>query len=195
MSTNQIIMMSKTAEQTNAILNQIKDMPTTMVEVNINQSILSSNLISMDKSTIEMVVNTLIHTIKNVFDVSFYDINCLAYRIDTLQDDFFSYDVIEHRLILFGIGFEKKLPLLKESVKSFVRSKMGDLCSMIILENQESSQIFTYLKKQGENTTHRGEFVSDKMLKFYHPDLYSISEKGWHIFNPKELQSSFVVFE
>jgi len=188
-------MRTATTSQINSILSKIKEFPTTLVEVSITQSILSSKLISMDKSTIEMVVNTILHNIRNVLGNSFDDLNCIAYRIDTLQNEFFSYDVIQHRLIFCGNGFDKKLSLLKEKLNSFVKSKMGDFCSLIILEKQESSQVFAFLKKQAENTTYNEEFESDKMLKFYHPDLYSISEKGWYIFNPKELQSSFVVFE
>jgi len=188
-------MRSATTSQINSILSQIKEFPTTLVEVSINQSILSSKLTSMDKSTIEMVVNSILYSIKNVLDRSFDDINCLAYRIDTTKNEFFSYDVIQHRLIFFGNGFDNKLPIVKEKVTSFVKLKMGDFCTVSVRENQESSQVFTYLKNQSDNTTYKEEFESDKMLKFYHPDLYSISEKGWYIFNPKELQSSFIVFE
>jgi hypothetical protein len=92
-------------------------------------------------------------------------------------------------------GFEKKLPLLKEQLESFVKTKMGDSFSLIIREEQESEEVYLFFKNQVENTTNKKEFESDKMLKFYHPDLYSISEQGWHILNPKELKSSFVVFE
>jgi hypothetical protein len=91
-------------------------------------------------------------------------------------------------------GFEKKLPELKEKLKSFVKTKMGDPFSMIVREEQDNDEVYTYLKNQVENSTNKKEFISDKMLKFYHTDLYSISEQGWHIWNPKELKSSFVVF-
>jgi hypothetical protein len=187
--------MSNPTNQQSSIIKQIKDFPTTLVEVNITQSILSSKLVSMDKATIEMVVNTIIHMIKNILDKSYDKIDCLAYRIDTLKNDFFSYDNIQHRLIFIGNGFEKKLPILKEQLESFVKTKMGDPFSLIIREEQESEEIYLYFKNQIENTTHKKEFVSDKMLKFYHPDLYSISDQGWHILNPKELNSSFVVFD
>lgn len=52
--------MTNTTKQTGSIIKRIKNFPTTLVEVNITQSILSSKLASMDKSTIEMVVNTII---------------------------------------------------------------------------------------------------------------------------------------
>jgi hypothetical protein len=187
--------MSNPTNQQSFISKQIKDFPTTLVEVNITQSILSSKLISMDKATIEMVINTVIHLINNTLDKDFAKIDCLAYRIDISKNDFFSYDNIQHRLILIGNGFEKKLPILKEQLESFVKTKMGDPFSLIIREEQESEEIYLYFKNQIENTTHKKEFVSDKMLKFYHPDLYSISDQGWHILNPKELDSSFVVFD
>jgi hypothetical protein len=187
--------MSNQTNQQSSIIKQIKDFPTTLVEVNITQSILSSKLISMDKATIEMVINTVIHLIKNALDEYFSKIDCLAYRIDISKNDFFSYDNIQHRLILIGNGFEKKLPLLKEQLKSFVKTKMGDSFSLIIREEQESEEVYLFFKNQVENTTNKKEFESDKMLKFYHPDLYSISDQGWHIFNPKELKSSFVVFD
>jgi hypothetical protein len=187
--------MTITSKQTSSIIKRIKNFPTTLVEVNITQSILSSKLASMDKSTIEMVVNTIIHLIKNVLDKTYDKIDCIAYRIDTLKNDFFTYDHIQHRLIFMGNGFEKKLPVLKEKLKSFVKTKMGDPFSLIVREEQDSDEVYTYFKNQVENSTNKKEFISDKMLKFYHPDLYSISEQGWYILNPKELKSSFVVFE
>ena len=187
--------MSNPSIQQSSIIKQIKDFPTTLVEVNITQTILSSKLMSMDKSTIEMVVNTIIHLIKNVLDKTYDKIDCLAFRIDALKNDFFSYDHIQHRLIFTGNGFERKLPVLKEKLKSFVKTKMGDSFSLIVREEQDSDEVYTYLKNQVENSTNKKEFISDKMLKFYHTDLYTISEHGWHILNPKELKSSFVIFE
>jgi hypothetical protein len=187
--------MTNSTKQTSSIIKRIKNFPTTLVEVNITQSILSSKLASMDKSTIEMIVNTIIHLIKNVLDKTYDKIDCIGYRIDTLKNDFFSYDHIQHRLIFIGNGFEKKLPVLKEKLKTFVKTKMGDPFSMIVREEQDNDEVYTYFKNQVENTSNKKEFISDKMLKFYHSDLYSISEQGWHILNPKELKSSFVVFE
>jgi hypothetical protein len=32
-------------------------------------------------------------------------------------------------------------------------------------------------------------------LKFYHPDLYEISAKGWYVMTPNELKNSFKIFE
>lgn len=186
--------MTNPTNQTSFIFKPIKDFPTTLVEVNITQSILSSKLVSMDKATIEMVVNTVIHLFKNVLGKDFAEIDCIAYRINTSKNDFFSYDNIQHRLIFIGNGFEKKLPLLEEKLKSFVKTKMGDSFSLIIRDEQESEDVYLFFKNQIENTTYKKEYESDKMLKFYHPDLYSISNQGWHILNPKELDSSFVVF-
>jgi hypothetical protein len=183
--------MSNQTNQTSSILKQIKDFPTTLVEVNISQSILSSKLVSMDKATIEMVLNTIIHTIKNVLDKDFEKIDCLTYRIDTFKNDYFSYDNIQHRLIFIGKGFEKKLPLLKEQLESFVKTKMGDSFSFIVREEQESDEVYLFFKNQIENTTNKKEFESDKMLKFYHPDLYSISDQGWYILNPNQLEIHF----
>lgn len=187
--------MTNPTNQTSFIFKQIKDFPTTLVEVNITQSILSSKLVSMDKATIEMVVNTVIHLIKNVLGKDFAEIDCIAYVINTSKNDFFSYDNIQHRLIFIGNGFEKKLPLLEEQLKSFVKTKMGDSFSLIIRDEQESEDVYLFFKNQIENTTYKKEYESDKMLKFYPPDLYSISDLGWHILNPKELDSSFVVFD
>ena len=187
--------MTNSTKQTCSIIKRIKNFPTTLVEVNITQSILSSKLASIDKSTIEMIVNSIIHLIKNVLDKTYDKIDCIGYRIDTLKNDFFSYDHIQHRLIFMGKGFERKLPVLKEKLKSFVKTKMGDSFSLIVREEQYNDEVNTYFKNQVENSTNKKEFISDKMLKFYHTDLYSISEQGWHILNPKELKSSFVVFE
>jgi hypothetical protein len=184
-----------TSKQTSSIIKRIKNFPTTLVEVNITQSILSSKLASMDKSTIEMIVNTIIHLIKNVLDKIYDNIDCIAYRIDTLKNDFFTYDHIQHRLIFMGNGIEKKLTILKEKLKSFVKTKMGDSFSLIVREEQDSDEVYTFFKNQVENTTNKKDFISDKMLKFYHNDLYKISDKGWHVMTPKELKNSFKIFE
>jgi hypothetical protein len=132
----------KPSKQTSSIMDLIEKYPTTLVEVNIIQSILTSKLPSMDKSTIEMVLNTLVHYIKNVLDKSFNDINCLAYRIDTLMNDFFTYDYIQHRLVFIGNGFERHLPFLKEKLLAFVKSKMGDSFSLIIRDEQDSDEVY-----------------------------------------------------
>lgn len=175
------------SNETKSVMNSIKDFPTTLVEIKIIQSILSSKLISMDKPTIEKLINVLIHNIKNVFDKLFDKIDCIAFKIDILKSDIFTYDFIQHRLIIIGNGFEDKLPLLKEKLESFVKSKMGDSFSLIVNEEQSSDEVYTYFNNQSINSTNRSEFESEKMLKFYHPDLYSISEQGWIILNPTEL--------
>jgi hypothetical protein len=66
---------------------------------------------------------------------------------------------------------------------------------LIYQEEQDSDEVYTYFKNQVENTSNKKDFISDKMLKFYHSDLYSISEQGWHIFVPREIKSSFIVFK
>jgi hypothetical protein len=168
-------------------MGQLKDYPTTLVELKITQSIVSSKLVSMDQSTIETMVNNIIQNVKNVLGDSFDKIDCLLFRIDTLKGGHFTYDYIQHRFVLIGNGFENKLPLLKEKLKSYVQSKMGDKFSLIVHEEQEPNEIYSYVNSQVENTTHKETFISEKMLNFYHPDLYSISEKGWQILYLKGL--------
>ena len=69
---------------------------------------------------------------------------------------------------------------------------MGDSCSLFLRENQTSDEVYTYLNNQPENNSNRNEFESDKMKQFYHTDLYNNSDKGWMIFQPNQLQNSFV---
>jgi hypothetical protein len=183
------------SKQTSQILSKLKNLPVNLVEIKIVQSILSSKIVSMDKNAIEKLINTIIHHIKNVFDKSFDDIQICAYRIDIIKDDYFSFDYIQHRFVIIGKGFEKKIHLLKEKIKSYVKMKMGDNCSLIIREDQESPELYTYFFQQPPNSTNKEHFVSDKMLKFYHPDLYELSERGWAIFNPNQIKNSFILFQ
>jgi hypothetical protein len=84
----------------------------------------------MNKETLEKIFNTCLHYIKNHFGKQFEKIEVIAYRIDITPSDIFSFDFIQHRIILIGNGINKKIPVLRESLITYVKSKMGDLLSV-----------------------------------------------------------------
>ena len=183
--------------QVSQMMKKLNHFPVDLVEIRITQSILSSKLTSINKETIEKILNTCLHHIKNHFGKQFEKIEVITYRIDLTPSDIFSFDLIQHRIILIGNGINKKIPVLRESLNSYVKSKMGDLLSVYEREKQGSVEVYLFLINQPQNTNSQEklENLSAKTNTFYHPDLYDFSEKGWHILNPKELKSSFVVFE
>jgi hypothetical protein len=183
--------------QVTQIMKKLDSFPMDLVEIRITQSILSSKLTSINKETIEKILNTCFHHIKNHFGKQYEKIEVMAYRIDLTPSDIFSFDFIQHRIILIGNGINKKIPVLRESLNTYVKSKMGDVLSVYEREKQRSEEVYLYLINQSKNTNSQDklERLSDKTNSFYHPDLYEFSNKGWHIFVPREIKSSFIVFK
>ena len=181
--------------QVSQIMKKLDNFPMDLVEIRITQSILSSKLTSINKETIEKILNTCLHHIKNYFGKQFEKIEVMAYRIDLTPSYIFTFDFIQHRIILIGNGIIKKIPVLRESLKSYVKSKMGDELSVNEFEKQRSEEVYLYLINQPENLNNQSkmEYLSDKTNNFYHPDLYDFSKKGWYIFIPRDIKSSFVV--
>jgi hypothetical protein len=183
--------------QVSQIMKKISDFPIDLVEIKITQSLLSSKLPSMDRETIEKVLNSVLHQIKNNLGKHYEKLELIAYRIDTTSSNVLSIDYIQHRLILLGNGFIKKIPTLKESLSSYVKSKMGDTLSIYIREQQQSEEIYTFFINQPTNTSRKQsmDHLSDKTNNFYHPDLYEFSKQGWLILYPKDIMSSFVILK
>jgi hypothetical protein len=183
--------------QVTQIMKKLDNFPMDLVEIRITQSILSSKLISINNETIEKLLNTCFHHIKNHFGKQFEKIEVMAYRVDLTPSDIFSFDFIQHRIILIGNGINKKIPVLRESLNSYVKSKMGDVLSVYEREKQRSEEVYLYLINQPQNPNSKDKLdnLSDKTNSFYHPDLYEFSKKGWHIFIPRDIKSSFIVFK
>jgi hypothetical protein len=184
-------------KQVSQIMKKLNQFPLDLVEIRITQSILSSKLTSLNKETIEKIFNTCLHYIKNHFGKQFEKIEVIAYRIDITPSDIFSFDFIQHRIILIGNGINKKIPVLRESLITYVKSKMGDLLSVYEREKQKNEEIHLYLINQPQNPNSQDKLknLSDKTNRFYHNDLYEFAKKGWHIFTPRDIQSSFIVFK
>ena len=183
--------------QVTQIMKKLDNFPMDLVEIRITQSILSSKLTSINKETIEKILNTCLHHIKNHFGKQYDKIEVMAYRIDLTPSDIFTFDFIQHRIILIGNGINKKIPVLRESLNTYVKSKMGDAMSVYEREKQRSEEVYLYLINQPKNTNSQDKLgnLSDKTNSFYHPDLYDFSNKGWHIFTPRDIKSSFIVFK
>lgn len=173
-------------------MKAIKNFPVDIIEIKITQSILSSKMNDMSKGSLEKLINTLVFSIRYTLGKSYNDLDVIAYRVDLTASHIMTFDYIQHRLILIGNGLEDKMTYLKESIGSIVKNKMGDSCSLFLRENQTSDEVYTYLNNQPQNNSNRNEFETDKMKQFYHLDLYNNSEKGWMIFQPNQLQNSFV---
>jgi hypothetical protein len=169
-------------KQVSQIMKKLNLFPLDLVEIRITQSILSSKLTSMNKETLEKIFNTCLHYIKNHFGKQFEKIEVIAYRIDITPSDIFSFDFIQHRIILIGNGINKKIPVLRESLITYVKSKMGDLLSVYEREKQKNEEIHLYLINQPQNPNSQDKLknLSDKTNRFYHTDLY---------------ESSFIVFK
>lgn len=184
------------SNQVKQIMEKLNKFPIDLVQIEITQSILSSKLTSIDNVAIEKILNTCLHHIKSQLGFDFENIEIMAYRIDVETSDFFSMDYIHHKIILIGNGFLNKIPILQESLNNYVSNKLGDKLYFEIKENQQKDNISSYLLNQTANTTRGNRFddLSDKTNKFYHPELYDFSSKGWIILDPKEVNSSFVIF-
>jgi len=182
--------------QVNQIMEKLNDFPVDLFQIEITQSILSSKLTSIDNEAIEKILNTCLHHIKSQLGNDFENIKVIAYIINIETSDFFSMDYIHHKLILIGNGFLKKIPILQESLNTYVSNKLGDKLSIEIKENQLREEISSYLLNQNSNILRGDRFdeLSDKTNTFYHPELYDFSRKGWIILDPKEINSSFVIF-
>ena len=182
--------------QVNQIMEKLNKSPVDLVQIEITQSILSSKLTSIDNESIEKILNTCLHHIKSQLGNDFENIEIMAYRIDVETSDFFSMDYIHHKIILIGNGFLKKIPILQESLNNYVSNKLGDKLSFKIKESQQRDDISNFLLNQTSNTKRGDRFddLSDKTNTFYHPELYEFSSKGWIILDPKEINSSFVIF-
>ena len=176
--------------QVSLIMNKLDEFPIDMVEIGITQSLLSSKLNSMNQETIEKIFNSIIHITKNHIGENYDNIEVIAYRIDTEESEVFSMDYIKHRLILLGNGFIEKIPTLKENLNNIVSQKIGGTLSIDVRENQQNEEIYTDLMNQSPNSKRdeKYENLSDKTNMFYHPDLYIFSEKGWHIFVPRDIE-------
>jgi len=182
--------------QVNQIMEKLNNSPVDLVQIEITQSILSSKLTSIDNEAIEKILNTCLHYIKNQLGNDFKNIKVMAYRINIETSDFFSMDYIHHKLILIGNQFLKKIPILQESLNTYVSNKLGDKLSIEIKENQLREEISSYLLNQNSNILRGNRFdeLSNKTNTFYHPELYDFSSKGWIILDPVEIDSSFVIF-
>lgn len=182
--------------QVNQIMEKLNDFPIDLIQIEITQSILSSKLTSIDNEAIEKILNTCLHHIKSQLGNEFENIEIIAYRIDLETSDFFSMDYIHHKIILIGNGFLNKIPILQESLNTYVSSKLGDKLSFKIKENQQRDEISSFLLNQTSDIKRGDRFdeLSDKTNTFYHPELYDFSSKGWIILDPKEINSSFVIF-
>ena len=178
-------------------MNKLDEFPIDMVEIGITQSLLSSKLTSMNQETIEKIFNSIIHITKNNLGENYDNIEVIAYRIDTEESEVFSMDYIKHRLILLGNDFIEKIPTLKENLNNNVSQKMGGTLSIEVRENQQNEEIYSHLMNQSPNSKRDEKYdnLSEKTNSFYHPELYMFSQKGWHIFVPRELKNSFVAFE
>ncbi|MFM7683450.1 MAG: hypothetical protein ACKO7P_12015, partial [Bacteroidota bacterium] len=64
------------------------------------------------RETIEKVLNTVLHQIKNNLGKHYEQLELIAYRIDTTSSNVLTIDYIQHRLIILGNGFIKKIPTL-----------------------------------------------------------------------------------
>jgi hypothetical protein len=183
--------------QVTQIMKKLNHFPMDLVEIRITQSILSSKLTSINKETIEKILNTCLHHIKNHFGKQFEKIEAIAYRIDLTPSDVFTFDFIQHRIILIGNGINKKIPVLRESLNSYVKFKLGDLLSVFEQEKQSSVEVYLYLINQSknENTQSKLEYLSDKTNNFYHPELYEFSQMGWLTIDPKTIVNSFIIFQ
>ena len=182
--------------QVNQLMEKLNDFPVDLVKFEITQSILSSKLTSIDNVAIEKILNTCLHHIKSQLGNEFENIEIISYRIDVETSDFFSMDYIHHKIILIGNGFLKKIPILQESLNNYVSNKLGDKLSFEIKENQQRNDISSFLLNQTSDIKRGDRFddLSDKTNTFYHPELYDFSSKGWLILDPKEINSSFVIF-
>jgi hypothetical protein len=188
---------NKLHDQASEILEKLNKFPVDLVKIEITQSILSSKLTSIDNLAIEKILNTCLHHIKSQLGNDFENIEIMAYRIDLETSDFFSMDYIHHKIILIGNGFLNKIPILQESLNNYVSNKLGDKLSFKIKENQQRDDIYNYLLDQSPNIKRGDRFdeLSHKTNRFYHQDLYDFSNKGWIILDPKEVNSSFVIFD
>lgn len=184
------------SSQVKQIMEKLDKFPNDLVQIEITQSILSSKLTSIDNEAIEKILNTCLHHIKSQLGNEFENIEIIAYRIDVETSDFFSMDYIHHKIILIGNGFLNKIPILQESLNNYVSNKLGDKLSFEIKENQQRNDISSFLLNQTSDIKRgdRFEELSDKTNTFYHPELYDFSSKGWIILDPKEINSSFVIF-
>ena len=81
-------------DQVTQIMKKLNHFPLDLVEIRITQSILSSKLTSINKETIEKILNTCLHHIKNHFGKQFEKIEVIAYRIDLTPSDIFSFDIL-----------------------------------------------------------------------------------------------------
>jgi hypothetical protein len=180
----------------NELMKKLNDFPVDLVQIEITQSILSSKLTSIDNEAIEKILNTCLHHIKSQLGNDFENIEIIAYRIDVETSDFFSMDYIHHKIILIGNGFLNKIPILQESINNYVSNKLGDELSIKTSEKQQRDEIYSYVMNQTTSSIRGDRFdeLSDKTNTFYHPDLYDFSSKGWIILDPKEINSSFVIF-
>ena len=177
--------------QVSLIMDKLDEFPVDMVEIGITQSLLSSKLTSMNQETIEKIFNSIIYITKNNLGENYNNIDVIAYRIDTEESEVFSMDYIQHRLILLGNGFIEKIPTLKENLNNFISQKIGGTLSIDVRENQQNEEIHTDLMNQSPNSKRDEKYdnLSEKTNIFYHPDLYMFSEKGWHIFVPRDIES------
>ena len=187
---------NKLHDQASEILEKLNKFPVDLVQIEITQSILSSKLTSIDNEAIEKILNTCLHHIKSQLGNDFENIEIMAYRIDLETSDFFSMDYIHHNIILIGNGFLNKIPILQESLNNYVSNKLGDKLSFKIKESQQRDDISNFLLNQTSDIKRGDRFddLSDKTNTFYHPELYDFSSKGWIILDPKEINSSFVIF-
>ena len=184
------------SSQVKQIMEKLDKFPNDLVQIEITQSILSSKLTSIDNEAIEKILNTCLHHIKSQLGYDFENIEIMAYRIDLETSDFFSMDYIHHNIILIGNGFLNKIPILQESLNNYVSNKLGDKLSFKIKESQQRDDISNFLLNQTSDIKRGDRFddLSDKTNTFYHPELYDFSSKGWIILDPKEINSSFVIF-
>ena len=128
--------------QVTQIMKKLDNFPMDLVEIRITQSILSSKLTSINKETIEKILNTCLHDMKNHFGKQFEKIQVMAYRVDLTPSDVFSFDFIQNRIILIGNGIIKKIPVLRVSLNTYVKSKMGDELSVNEFEKQRSEEVY-----------------------------------------------------
>jgi hypothetical protein len=187
---------NKLNDQTNEILEKLDKFPIDLVEIEITQSLFSSKLLSINNDSIEKILNTCLHHVKNHLGNKFENIEVIVYRINLETSEIFTMDCIYHKLILIGNGFIEKIPTLKEGLRSYVSNKLGDKLKVNVVVDEQRDDIMDYLMNQTPNITRGDRFdeLSDKTNTFYHPELYDFSSKGWIILDPVEIDSSFVIF-
>jgi len=94
------------------------------------------------------------------------DTTLFSSRVRTI---FFSKYISTGKIEPIIRGINKKIPVLRESLNTHVKSKMGDALSVYEREKQRSEEVYLYLINQAQkpNSKDRLKNLSDKTNNFY----------------------------